>query len=74
MVKSKTLTIISPYLLNKQETESIIAQIAVNKSQEFVLDNVVDKSLLAGFIVKGDDYYLDLSLKTKLKQIVDSLN
>jgi len=71
---TKTLIIISPYRLSQAEAEAIIKGMKIDEPQKIKLENIIDRSILAGVIIKYEDYYLDMSLKNKLHRIVDSLN
>lgn len=71
---TKTLTVVSAYKLNQNELESIMKSLDVVKNNQINVENVVDQSILAGLIVKYNGYYLDLSLKSKLKDITNNLS
>jgi F0F1-type ATP synthase delta subunit len=71
---TKTLIIISPYRLSQAEAEAIIKGMKIDEPQKIKLENIIDRSILAGVIIKYEDYYLDMSLKNKLHRIDDSLN
>lgn len=70
---TKVLTITSPYSLSTQETAGILSAMGIKKTNSVEVKNLVDKSLLAGFIIKYDSYYLDYSLGHKLKEVISSL-
>ncbi len=53
------------YRLSEQEIESI--KRAIPALKDFELDNEVDDSLLAGFVIKFGTKVIDLSLSGKLK-------
>ncbi|MFL2677067.1 MAG: F0F1 ATP synthase subunit delta, partial [Dehalococcoidia bacterium] len=40
---------------------------------EVVGDNIIDKSILGGFIAKFDDQMLDMSTKGKLSELKDKI-
>lgn len=71
---TKTITITSAYSLLPEEISAILEAMAIKKTDQLEIKNVVDKSILAGVIIKYDGYYIDLSLQHKLKEIVGSLS
>jgi len=71
---TKTITITSANNLLPEEISAILEAMAIKKTDKIEIKNVVDKSVLAGVIVKYDGYYIDLSLQHKLKEIVGSLS
>jgi F0F1-type ATP synthase delta subunit len=73
-MSTKPLTVVTAYKLSSEELGLIMDKIGLKKSQSFVPVNVVDQSILGGVIIKFEGFYLDFSLKNKLKEIVDSLN
>jgi len=73
-MSNKVLIIISPYRLSQAETEALIKGMEIGDPKKINFENIIDRSILAGVIIKYGDYYLDLSLKNKLQRIVDSLN
>jgi len=70
---NRTLTLVTSYELSDHETKSIVEGLGL-KAEEINIDQEIDKSILGGLIIKFNGYYLDLSLKTKLNQIVGNLN
>jgi F0F1-type ATP synthase delta subunit len=73
-MSTKPLTVVTAYKLSSEEIGLIMDQMGLKKGQSFVPVNVVDQSILGGVIIKFEGFYLDLSLKNRLKEIVDSLN
>jgi F0F1-type ATP synthase delta subunit len=73
-MSTKPLTVVTAYKLSSEELGLIMDKIGLKKSQSFVPVNVVDQNILGGVIIKYEGFYLDFSLKNKLKEIVDSLN
>ena len=71
---TKTLTIISTYQLSEAEIKTILTSLGLSKSSTLEVDNLVDKEIIAGIVIKYNDYYLDLSLKNKLREIVGNLS
>ncbi|OGK64463.1 hypothetical protein A2313_03200 [Candidatus Roizmanbacteria bacterium RIFOXYB2_FULL_41_10] len=71
---TKTLTIISTYQLSEAEIKTILTSLGLQKSATLLVDNQIDKGIIAGIVIKYNDYYLDLSLKNKLREIVGNLS
>ena len=71
---TKTLTIISTYQLSEAEIKTILTSLGLQKSATLSVDNQIDKGIIAGIVIKYNDYYLDLSLKNKLREIVGNLS
>lgn len=71
---TKTLIITSAYRLSQAEVNQILTNIGITNPSKVKYENVVDQGILAGLIIKYDGYYLDLSLKNKLREIVGSLS
>lgn len=72
--RAEKLQLVSAYKLTKSEIEAILKQLFAVKNINFTVDNVVDKSILAGLVVKFGYYYVDYSLKGKLDAITENLN
>ena len=68
------LILISAYKLEPIEIDNIINGMQLAKTRDLVIENKVDKSILGGLIIKYKDYYLDLSIKSKLEDIVYNLS
>ena len=73
-MSTKTLIVKSAYPLSKIELNSIVEGMGIKTQTDLELKNEVDKSLVAGVIIKYNGYYLDLSLRHKLREIVASLS
>ena len=71
---TKTLIVKSVYRLTEAELASIVEGMGIKTSTNIKLENQVDPSLLGGIVIKFDGYYLDMSLRQKLKEIVASLS
>jgi len=63
------VTIISTYKLSEVETGLIMAKLFNTSNQDLLVDNLVDKTILGGLVIKFGSYYLDYSLKGQLDQI-----
>lgn len=68
------LILISAYKLESANVDHIVSAMELSKNQNLVIENKVDKSILGGLIIKYQDYYLDLSIKSKLEDIVYNLS
>ena len=71
--KQGAFTVTSAYELSTEEKKAILLQLGITSLKAEDVQNVVDESLLGGFILKYGDYYLDFSLKAKLSEITESL-
>lgn len=61
----------STYKLSNDELESLIKKIPQLK--RYQIKNIVDKSIIAGIVIKFSDKIIDLSLKNRLKIIFQKL-
>ena len=68
------LILVSASKLGLEDIDAIIAGMGLVRNSDLVIENKVDPSILAGVIIKYDGYYLDLSVKSKLKDIVYNLS
>ena len=59
--------------MNEKEKEKIIKSIEKNEGVRLELEEVIDPSILGGFIVTLKDNVYDASLKTKLQNLKESL-
>ena len=59
--------------MSKEEKEKIIKSIEINEGVRLELEEVIDPSILGGFIVTLKDNVYDASLKTKLQNLKESL-
>ena len=59
--------------MSEEEKEKIIKSIEKNEGVRLELEEVIDPSILGGFIVTLKDNVYDASLKTKLKNLKESL-
>ena len=59
--------------MNEKEKEKIIKSIEKNEGDKLELEEVIDPSILGGFIVTLKDNVYDASLKTKLQNLKESL-
>ena len=68
------LILISASKLGLEDIDAIITGMGLIRNSDLVIENKVDPSILAGVIIKYDGYYLDLSVKSKLNDIVYNLS
>ncbi len=61
----------STYKLSNDELENLIKKIPQLK--KYQIKNIVDKSIIAGIVIKFSDKIIDLSLKNRLKIIFQKL-
>ena len=66
-------TVTSAYELSSEEKKAMLSRLGITSLKVEAVANIVDESILAGFIIKYADYYLDFSLKAKLSEITESL-
>ncbi len=62
--------IIAPYKLSQAEVDEIKSKVSLIKNS--VVDVVVDKSILAGVIIKHGSKLIDYSLKSKVESLFGS--
>jgi len=55
--------------IKEKDLKNIINDLSKKIGRKVVIDNVVDKSILGGALIKKDNYILDFSLKTKLSNL-----
>lgn len=67
----KTVTIVSSYPMNQNEIEGLRKQIPFLDGVRIV--NTVDESILAGVVIKFGTKMIDLSLKTELQSLKNSI-
>ena len=65
--RKKKVVIVSPYHLSQEEIANL--ENTFPRIKNCSLANQVDKSLLAGFIIKQGTQIIDLSIKSKLNKI-----
>jgi len=65
------ITVIAPYELSNQELDEIKNKIEILKSAEIKVE--VDKNLLAGIVIKYGSRVIDLSLKSELQKLENTL-
>ena len=68
-----TGTITSSIALDAQTKKSILDKISSTFEGTLALDEVVDASLLGGFIIRIDDKQIDASVSSKLKTLKQEL-
>ncbi len=67
------VAIISAHKLNAGQTQLIKKYLDAHTGANVAITNSVDKSLLGGFVIKGDDWVLDASLQGKLHKLTQQL-
>ncbi len=72
--KAQKLLVTSTYKLDQEEEQEVLKGLGLESFEEVVLENVVDPDILGGLIIRFGPYFLDYSLKTKLREITESLN
>ncbi len=70
-VNKQVLTIVSTYKLSNEEQKAIVGQFP--EFQYSTIENVVDTSLLGGFILKQGSKAVDLSLRFALQTLQKKL-
>lgn len=70
--KKRIVTILSPYRLQPDDIDQIKAKF--EDLHHAHIENVVDKSLLAGFVILFGTKMIDVSLKRKIGDIVETAN
>lgn len=63
--------VFSTYRLSEKEIQEIIKKILILKN--YKITNKIDKSLIAGIVIKFSDKVIDLSFKNRLKIISQKL-
>ena len=67
----KKVTVVSAYRLEKHEMDTIIHQF--DYLEHAKIDNEVDSSILAGFVIKFGTKRIDVSLKRRIDDVNASL-
>lgn len=67
----KKAIVYSPYLLNQEELKAIIKKFSF--LNDFVLENIVDKSLLVGIKIVLPNKIIEVSLKKILESLKNQL-
>ena len=65
--------IITAFELSDTQLNQINDKLSNLTKTEVVGDNIIDKSILGGFIAKFDDQMLDMSTKGKLSKLKDKI-
>lgn len=65
--KNDEVTIVSAYALSKSEIEGLKKAVPVIKSSK--VNNEVDESLIAGYIIRKGSKMIDLSLQQQLRKL-----
>ena len=65
--------IITAFELSDTQLNQINDKLSNLTKTEVVGDNIIDKSILGGFIAKFDDQMLDMSTKGKLSELKDKI-
>lgn len=68
--KKRIVTILSPYPLEADDIEEIKSKFEYLHHAH--IENVIDKSLLAGFVIMFGTKMIDVSLKRKIGDIVET--
>ena len=68
-----TGTVISSQPIPEDQVKSIHDKITANTGKKVQLSQVIDKSLLGGFIIKIKDTVIDLSVKNQLNKLRDKM-
>ncbi len=63
--------IFSTYRLSEEEIQEIVKKLLILKNYKII--NKIDKSLIAGIVIKFSDKVIDLSFKNRLKIISQKL-
>lgn len=64
-----TLTIISPYQLSQEEIDLLLKYLPFIFAKSVKIENLLDKSLIAGVVVMYQSKVIDLSLKKRLEKL-----
>jgi F-type H+-transporting ATPase subunit delta len=65
--------VISAYAINATQKKSIAAALKKELGREVTITSTIDKSLLAGVIIRAGDIVIDGSVKTQLERMTHSL-
>ncbi len=65
----KSLIVISPYELSKQQILELKTKLSANYSVNVSLQVMIDKNLLGGIIIKDGDRVMNYSIKAKLEKL-----
>lgn len=65
----ETLTIISPYKLSQEEIDLLLKYLPFIFAKNVKIENLLDKSLIAGVVVMYQSKVIDLSLKKRLEKL-----
>lgn len=65
--------ITSAYKLSQAEKVAILQSLGLD-DKRIEVENRVDEKIVAGLIIKFAGYYFDYSIKSKLEEIVESLD
>lgn len=66
---TQNVTVISAVALNESSQKAIITNLEKQGLKNISLENIVDPSILGGFVLKFDDNEFDASIKNKLTRI-----
>lgn len=55
--------------IKEKDLKNITDDLSKKLGRKVVIDNLIDKSILGGALIKRDNYILDFSLKTKLSNL-----
>ena len=69
----KRAKIITAFELSENQLNQINDKLSIVTKSKVVSDNVIDKTILGGFIAKFDDQMLDMSTKGKLSELKDKI-
>ena len=69
----KRAEIITAFELNETQLNQINDKLSNMTKTKVIGDNVIDKTILGGFIAKFDDQMLDMSTKGKLSELKDKI-
>ena len=67
MQQERVVHIVSPYLLSENEMSKLKNNFAMLKDAR--IENEVDKSLVAGVVIKFGSQMIDLSIKGELREL-----
>ena len=65
----KKIEIVSAVCLNQRQQNSILKEMAIKKTTEYIVKNTVDPKIGGGLVIKVNDKVIDLSLKGRLDQL-----
>ena len=71
--KIKEVTVYSVEYLSNKEKDDLVKKLESKYSCTIQLENIIDKELIAGIVIKIDDTVYDNSLKNRLSILTASL-